>query len=155
MAQRHHRIIAAIDPLPSGEKQVRHFATIIQSHNPDAVLWVILCGDMGFGFESCYAPFLTPSQWVKQTQADLQSRLHQLLSSMGIHQSEFKLLPGAPSQALAALSKAWNADLVLTSKAYSGLVSIHDKPVRFPGGWISKFFPNTLLSCKIRNYSAP
>ncbi len=147
MASRHYRIIAVVDPLPSGEELVRRTVAVLRGYNPRDVLWVTLCDDMGMGFESCHVPFLTPVEWLQRTEADLSSRLQELLGRLGITQPEFRLLSGPPNQTLAAVSEEWGSDLILSKETDAGKITGHNGME-----WLQ---PPVPLACAVQTVAVP
>ncbi|MEO5355020.1 MAG: universal stress protein [Magnetococcus sp. XQGC-1] len=125
---RYFRILAVIDPLPSGEPLVRQLSTLIRGYAPRDLLWVTLCDDIGMGFESGHAPFMTPLEWLQRTEKDLSLRLSALLRQLGIAPSEFRLLPGQPNRTLATLADDWCADLILSKASAVDRISGRDCP---------------------------
>ncbi|MBF0427594.1 MAG: universal stress protein [Magnetococcales bacterium] len=126
MALYHNRILAVIDPLPSGEFMARQVVTILRQTQANHLLWVTLCDDLGPAFESCHAPFMTPMQWLQRTEADLQKRLRELLQHLGVDSCAFKLLTGAPNRVISELSAEWYADLILASTTDMDKITGHN-----------------------------
>ncbi|MEO5331534.1 MAG: universal stress protein [Magnetococcus sp. YQC-5] len=146
MSQRHYRILAVIDPLPSGAAMVRQLSAIIHEYRPRNVLWVTLCDDISMGFESCHYPFLTPMEWVERTEAQLATRLQEVLRCQGVEAYEFRLMTGSPNQVMADLSNEWGADLILTSNAHVGKITGHDG--------LEWLFPPIPLRCAVQTIPA-
>lgn len=121
---------------------VRQLAAVVRDYNPRDLLWVTVCDDVGMGFESCHVPFLTPLEWQRRTQADLASRLRDLLQRIGMDQCNFRLLSGSPNQVMADLAEEWGADLILAKEADVGKITGRDRL-----GWL---WPSVPIPCAIQ-----
>ncbi|MBF0629233.1 MAG: hypothetical protein HQL91_13535 [Magnetococcales bacterium] len=128
MHTHHYRVIALLDPLPSGEATARQVITLLRGSRVRELLWVTLTGEIGLGFESCHLPLLTPFQWLQRTRAQLETRLHALSEQLEMPRWEFRLLDGPANRALAELSAEWRADWIIAPAAEQARITGQDAP---------------------------
>ncbi|MBF0416819.1 MAG: hypothetical protein HQL86_01025 [Magnetococcales bacterium] len=128
MSKQPERIIAIVEPLPSGESMARRVLALLRDTPVRELYWVTLTGEIGMEFDVCQFPWSTPCEWLRQTSADLESRWHHLARQLEMPRWRFQLLPGAPNPALAELSASWSADRILASRSDWQLISGQDRP---------------------------
>ncbi|MBF0261134.1 MAG: hypothetical protein HQL97_04730 [Magnetococcales bacterium] len=128
MTTRPERIIAIVEPLPASEAMARRVLGQLRETAVRELLWVTLTGPIGLEFDCAHLPLTTPSEWLHQTQMDLESRWHALARRLDMPRWRFLLVPGAANPALAELSATWSADRIILSQADWPAISGEDGP---------------------------